>query len=163
MATDLLLPLQGVPGESSLRRQPVPLDALLADLRQRSGCYVLTSVAHGARTEARQHTLHRLRLLGVVEQPDPRSGAAAPVAPAFIVVQSGSSATGRAHPLPVLLVIADRQDLARLSTAEQQQLRAAQRHYDLPASSRILVGTGAAAAGKGYRDDGWIEISSMSN
>lgn len=163
MATDLLLPLEGVRGESSLHRQPMTLDALLADLRRRSGCYVLTSVAHGARTEARQHTLHQLGLLGVVEQPVPRAAAAAPLAPAFIVVQPGNTVAGRASPMPLLLVLAENRDVAGLSTAEQRQLRAAQRHHDLSTSCRIVVGSGPGTTGKRRDDRGWIEISQMSN
>ena len=81
MPLDRALAPEGQKAGWDLGRRHFNLAALVAEFRQASGAYVLTSVAHGARSEGRQRTLQRLQILGVFEQPDPRSNALAAAAP----------------------------------------------------------------------------------
>lgn len=159
MAGDYLFLPEGIKGESSDRVVHPSLALLVARLRQCMKGHVLTSVAHGARSPARDGVQGRLRLLGVFERPATGAGAAWAGAPSCIVVQAEGPAAGRAKPIPVLMVIADHRDFSRVPMAEKQQLRDAQRHLDLPASCRIVVGTGAPAAAGDHEK--WIELTHM--
>ena len=154
---DAVLFLEGIKGESSRRAVLPSLALLVADLRQRCKGYVLTSVAHGARSPARDAVQGRLRQLGVAERPPSSTPALWFGSLGCITVQAEAPAAGRSKPIPVLLVIADHRDFSHGPIAEQQQIRAAQRHLELPASCRIAMGTADAASSPDH--DKWVVLT----
>jgi hypothetical protein len=166
MAGDYLLTLDPVNGESSAQTRYPSLGLLMADLHCRSGGYILTSVAHGARSDAQLQTLAALRRLGVMAGSAAGDGAVGTSAPSFIVVEVEGGAANTPRPAPLLLVISDRQDAMHLLLPAVQKVREAACRMKLPAACRIAIGPGVPGASAGPskdRHEKWTELSSFSN
>jgi hypothetical protein len=127
------------------------LHQLVSQMRQRSGGYLLTSVAHGTRDHRLAQTLNALRALGVEEAPAPRPLGLEGSGLGFIVIEARSGRSGASVAMPVLLAIAQPQAQGLLLPAVQQ-VRDAARRMAVPAGTRIFVGGGAAAASASPHD-----------